>query len=555
MPSSRASALGAALTTSPAPQEAPQGRAAGNALMVVGSTSGAGKSTLVSALCRALARRGLDVAPFKAQNMSNYSAVTPDGGEIGRAQAMQALAARVETDARMGPVLLKPSGARTSHLVVMGEEVGVQDAIGYGERASRLRPVVLAALQSLRAEHQVVVLEGAGGAAEINLLDRDLVNLPLAAAAGVPAVLVVDIERGGAFAAAFGTWALLPQRLRACLRGFVINSFRGDVSLLAEGLRELTERTGVPVLGVLPHLGEHLMLGVEDSLDLSAPGRPVHGGADAAQERPVRVAVLRLPHLANPADLDPLVLEPSLELRWATRPGDLADADLIILPGSRTTVSDLAWLRERGLGAAVRDLVAAPDGPHVLGICAGYQMLGDLIEDPDAIESDVDSVRGLGLLPVRTRFAAPKIVGRTSGTTTHAASGAVPVEGYQIRWGRPQVMGDSPAAHAWLELQPSASTSGSPSYPGGPEGCLSPDGRVRGTSLHGILDNDSLRGEFLSEVAAARHRTFVPSSAPYLEAIDAHLDHLADWVETHLDLDHLLRLASTAAPVQEQPGW
>ena len=499
-------------------------RATSGALMVVGTTSGAGKSTLTSALCRALARRGVDVAPFKAQNMSNHSAVTPDGGEIGRAQAMQALAAGVETDRRMGPVLLKPSGARTSHLVVLGEEVGVADAVGYGARARLLRPVVLEALRSLRTEHEMVVLEGAGGAAEINLLDRDLVNLPLAAAAGVPAVLVVDIERGGAFAAAYGTWALLPELLRACLRGFVVNSFRGDVTLLEPGLRDLEERTGVPVLGVLPHLGDHLMLGVEDSLDLGAAVAPGGAGDGAAGEvaptgRPVRVAVVRLPHLANPSDLDPLVLEPDVELRWATGPGDLSDADLVVLPGSRATVADLAWLRGRGLDRALEALVADPDGPWVLGLCAGYQMLGELIVDE--LESGEGAVEGLGLLPVTTRFEAPKTVRRTSLTLDgHAAAG------YEIRWGRPD-----PAL--W--------------WP--------PGARVRGTSLHGVLDADAPRHSVIGGIAAARRRDFTPSPTTYADALDAHLEHLADWVEASLDIPSLLALARTAAPVDATPGW
>ncbi|WP_109472917.1 cobyric acid synthase [Ornithinimicrobium cavernae] len=502
--------------------------------MVVGATSGAGKSTVVSALCRALARRGVQVAPFKAQNMSNHSAVTPDGGELGRAQAMQALAARVDTDRRMGPVLLKPSGARTSHVVVLGDEVAVDEADGYGERAVRLRPLVLRSLVGLRAMHEVVVLEGAGGAAEINLLDRDLVNLPLAAAAGVPAVLVVDIDRGGAFAAAYGTWALLPDRLRERLAGVVLNSFRGDASLLADGLRELEERTGLPVLGVLPHLGDHLMLGVEDSLDLVSPGRPAPEPEDGegAPARPLRVAVIHLPRLANPSDLDPLVLEPSVELRWATRPGDLADADLIVLPGTRATVADLAWLRERGLDRAV-----ATSSARVLGICGGYQMLGEVVHDE--VESGAGTVPGLGLLPVATTFAAPKVVTRSSGVADGPA-GTPHVSGYQIRWGHPERHG---TGQAWLHLEE------------GPEGCRSADGRVHGTSLHGVLDSDGLRHGLLAEVAAERDRSFTPSHTPYARALDAHLDHLADWLEAHLDVPGLLELARTAVEPGAEPGW
>ncbi|TQM90812.1 adenosylcobyric acid synthase (glutamine-hydrolysing) [Ornithinimicrobium humiphilum] len=500
------------------------------AVMVVGTTSGSGKSTVVASLCRALARRGVRVAPFKAQNMSNHAAVTPDGGEIGRSQAMQALAAGVETDRRMGPVLLKPSANGTSHVVVMGEEIAVDDALSYGDRAETVRPVVLDALASLRQEHDVVVLEGAGGAAEINLLERDVVNLPLAAAAGVPAVLVVDIDRGGSFASAYGTWALLPEHLRSTLRGFVLNGFRGDASLLADGLADLERRTGVPVLGVLPHLGDHLMLGVEDSLDLVGFRLPVPQVTD-----PVRVAVVRLPHLANPSDLDPLLLEPSVEVRWATRPGDLEDADLVVLPGSRATVADLAWLRERDLDRALTTLDRRV---RLFGLCAGYQMLGTLIHDD--LESGAGTVEGLGLLPVETTFERPKVVTRSRGRVVGTE---IPVEGYQIRWGRLTRTG----GHALFELEQEDGTTVQ-------EGCVT-DRHIRGTSLHGVFDCDRLRHALLWKVAAARRRTFVPSPTSYAEALSAHVDHLADWVEEHLDLDSVLELAGQASAPGQEPGW
>ncbi|OLT21306.1 hypothetical protein BJF81_15310 [Ornithinimicrobium sp. CNJ-824] len=451
---------------------------------------------------------------------------------------------------------------------MLGEEVGVEDAAGYGDRAARLRPVVLEALQSLRSEHGVVVLEGAGGAAEINLLGRDLVNLPLAAAAGIPAVLVVDIDRGGAFASAYGSWALLPEHLRACLRGFVINTFRGDVILLEPGLRDLEARTGLPVLGVLPHLGEEPMLGVEDSLDLQGPHRSGHlasraranhpqhthqqpaAGVPAVGNRsgPLRVTVVRLPHLANPSDLDPLALEPDVRLSWATAPGDLGGADLVVLPGSRATVRDLAWLRERGLADELVRLGADPAGPHLLGICAGYQMLGEEIDDE--VESGLGRVAGLGLLPVRTVLRGPRktvqrsagrVVGHLAGWPGGPQPAPTAVVGYQIRWGAPQVaVGTSP----WLELDG-----------GEPEGCVAAHGRVVGTSLHGVLDADGLRQRLLGAVAACRGGTFVGSRTPYADALDAHLDRLADWVESHLDVGALRRLAATATPVGQEPGW
>lgn len=514
------------------------------AILIAGASSGAGKSTVASALCRALVRRGFDVAPFKAQNMSNHSAVTPDGGEIGRAQAMQALAARCETDRRMGPVLLKPSGLR-SHVVVLGDEVAVDDAVSYGQRARSLRPVVLEALTGLRRDHQMVVMEGAGGAAEPNLLDRDIVNMPLAAAAGIPAVLVVDIDRGGAFASAYGTWALLPERLRSQLHGVILNGMRGDVSLLDPAIADLEQRTGMPVLGVLPHLGEHLMLGVEDSMDLRAPGRlsPAEGWF---ADRPVRVAAVRLPHLANPSDLDPLALEPSVELRWATRPGDLSDVDLVIIPGTRATVADLAWLRERGLDTMLERLVASPVGPHVLGICGGYQMLGTTIQDD--VESGAGTVAGLGLLPVSTTFATPKVVRRDTGRTANRVG--LPVRGYQVRLGR---MTPDDGVEAWLEL--AGDGEGGKDEGWIPEGCLRDDRRVRGTSLHGVLDSDELRQALLGAVAAVRGRTFTAATRPYEQALQDHLDHLGDWVEQHLDMEALLALAGTADHPDAAPGW
>ncbi|MGB3827416.1 MAG: cobyric acid synthase [Ornithinimicrobium sp.] len=494
---------------------------AGGALLVVGGNSGAGKSTVTAGLCRAWARNGRDVVPFKAQNMSNHSAVTPDGGEIGRAQAMQALAARLDTDRRMNPILLKPTRAATSHVVVLGDEVGTTDARGYAQTAQGLKPVVLEALNGLRRDHAWLVAEGAGGAAEINLFDRDLVNLPLAAAAGIPALLVVDIDRGGAFATAHGTIDLLPEHLRRQVGGIVFNQFRGDPSLLDSGIAALQRRTAVPVLGVLPHLGDHPMLGVEDSLDV---GHSPQRRGDAA--RPVRVAVIRLPHLSNPSDFDPLVMEPDVDLRWATQPGDLADADLVILPGSRATVADLQWVRDRGLDDALRH-----SGARVLGLCAGYQMLGRRIHDD--VESRVGTVDGLGLLDVETTFESPKVVSRAAG---HAAG--TPVAGYQIRWGRPRG-----AAQPWLELDD------------GPEGARDASGDVCGTSLHGVLDGDDFRCGLLADVAAARGRSFTPASVSYAAALEDHLEHLADWVERYVDIDALDALAATAAAPGAGPGW
>lgn len=499
------------------------------ALLVVGATSAAGKSTVTAGLCRWFARTGATVAPFKAQNMSNHAAVSVDGGEVGRAQAMQAAAAGVDVESVMNPILLKPSSATGSHVVILGREVGTTGASDWGGRARDLRPVVLDSLASLRARFDVVVAEGAGGAAEVNLLDRDVVNLPLARAAGIPAVLVVDIERGGAFAAAHGTVDLLPDELARCIGGIVLNRFRGDPALLGDGRRVLEQRTGVPVLGVLPHLGPAPLLGTEDSLDVDAAvdlGRP--GSVD-----PVRVAAVRLPHLANPSDLDPLVAEPDVVVRWVTRPGELADADVVVVPGSRATVADLAWLRATGMADAI--VGAARRGTDVVGICAGQQVLGRRIVDD--VESGAGTVEGIGLLAVDTVFEVEKVVRRRTGRTSAGQA----VAGYQIHVGR------SRGADPWLELDAAGGLE--------PEGSTACGGRIRGTSLHGLFDADGFRAAILSDVADRRGRTFAPHPAPFADRLEAQHDRLADWIDDHLDTAAVCDLVSSAVRPGQEPGW
>ena len=461
--------------------------------------------------------------------MSNHSAVAVDGGEVGRAQAMQAAAAGIDVETAMNPILLKPSSTTGSHVVVLGREVDRTDAAGWGDRARTLRPVVLDAFTSLRHRFDVVVAEGAGGAAEINLLDRDLVNLPFGRAAGIPAILVVDIERGGAFAAAHGTIDLLPAELAATVGGIVLNHFRGDPALLGDGLTDLEARTGVPVLGVLPHLGPQALLGTEDSLDVGATvdvDRP--GSVD-----PVRVAAVHLPHLANPSDLDPLLAEPDVVVRWVTRPGELADADLVVVPGSRATVADLDWLRRTGIAEA---LCAARDrGTDIVGICAGQQVLGRRIAD--GVESDGGTVDGLGLLDVETTFEPEKVVRRRTG---RARTGE-PVTGYQIHLGR------SHGSDPWLELDDPAGPE--------PEGSTASRGRVRGTSLHGLFDADGLRAAILSDVADRRGRTFAPHPTSFADRLEAQHERLADWVDAHLDTDAVRDLTASAVRPGQEPGW
>ena len=496
-------------------------------LLVAGTGSDAGKSVLVAGLCRWLARQGVKVAPFKAQNMSLNSFVTLDGAEIGRAQAMQAAAAGIEPTADMNPVLLKPGSDRRSQVVVLGHPEAEADAVGYRSHAPRLRQVALDSLARLRDAYDVVICEGAGSPAEINLRDTDVANMGLARAAGLPVIVTGDIDRGGVFAAMYGTLALLAPEDQALISGFVINKFRGAPELLDSGLAMLRQLTGRPVYGVLPWQ-DGLWLDVEDSLGLTTAPAPLRPAPSSGHPTAVdygselRVAVVRLPRISNFTDVDALAAEPGVLVRFATSPADLADADLVVLPGTRATVADLAWLRNRGLAAAVARRARA--GRPVLGICGGYQMLAGQIDDP--VESGRGPVDGLGLLPVRVRFGAEKILGRPRGRALGA-----PVTGYEIHHGVAEVT--DPAAEAFLD------------------GCRR--AAVWGTSWHGVLENDEFRRAFLAEVAAVAGRDFTPALGTSFAAVrEARLDVLADLVARHLDTAALSRLIENG-PVSGLP--
>jgi adenosylcobyric acid synthase len=484
------------------------------ALLVAGTGSDAGKSALVAGLCRWLARQGVSVAPFKAQNMSLNSYVTADGAEIGRAQAMQAAAAGIEPTADMNPVLLKPGSDRRSQVVVLGHPETEADAIGYRAHAPRLREVALASLARLRARYDVVICEGAGSPAEINLRDTDVANMGLARAAGLPVIVVGDIDRGGVFAAMFGTLALLQPADQALIAGFVINKFRGAPELLDSGLTMLRQLTGRPVYGVLPWR-EGLWLDAEDSLALAGG---THHAPFGINKEVLRVAVVKLPRISNFTDADALAAEPGVLVQYASGPAGLAGADLVVLPGSRATVADLAWLRDRGLADAITERARA--GRPVLGICGGYQMLAGQIDDP--VESRRGRVDGLGLLPVRVVFGPVKRLGRPAGRALGA-----PVAGYEIHHGIAEVT--DPAAERFLD------------------GCRR--GAVWGTSWHGVLENDEFRRAFLTEVAALAGRDFTPAPDTDFAALrQARLDVLGDLVAGHLDTAALSGLISGGPP-------
>jgi adenosylcobyric acid synthase len=478
-------------------------------LLVAGTTSDAGKSVVTTGLCRWLARQGVRVAPFKAQNMSNNSMVTADGAEIGRAQWVQAVAARAEPEAAMNPVLLKPGSDLRSHVVLMGRPYGDLDAASFGDSRTELAKAAYAAYDDLAARYDVVVAEGAGSPAEINLREHDFVNMGLARHTSLPVVVVGDIDRGGVFAAFHGTVALLDHADQALVAGFVVNKFRGDVGLLGPGLDMIEKATGRAVFGVLPWLPD-LWLDAEDALDVTARGDAVR---PAGGSQTLRIAVVRFPRISNFTDVDPLAAEPGVTVRFTASPSELADADLAILPGSRATIADLRWLRSRGLDQALR--VRARGGLPTLGICGGYQMLArEIIDD---VESDAGTVPGLGLLPVRVRFSLDKVVERPVGDAYGVRVGTA----YAIHHGRVSVDGD---AEPFLD------------------GCRS--GTIWGTSWHGVFEEDAFRRAFLLDVAAlaGRRGFFVAPDTDFAALREQRIDRLADAVAEHLDIRGLQRL-------------
>lgn len=483
-------------------------------LLVAGTTSDAGKSIVTTGLCRAFTRRGVKVAPFKAQNMSNNSMVcaAPAGStaEIGRAQWIQALAARVVPEAAMNPVLLKPGGDRRSHVVVMGQPAGEISSAEFIGGRTHLAAAAHAAYDDLASRFDLVVAEGAGSPTEINLRAGDYVNMGLARHADIPTIVVGDIDRGGVFAALYGTVALLSPEDQRLVAGFVVNKFRGDEKLLDPALQTIEQLTGRRVFGVLPW-NPDLWLDSEDALDLG--GRRADD-RDAA----IKVAVVRLPRISNFTDVDALGIEQGVDVVFASDARALDDADLIVLPGTRATIADLAWLRARGMDRAILEHAAA--GRPVLGICGGFQMLGQRVDDPDGVEGEADaSVDGLGLLDVTTSFAAEKVLRLPTGTALGAS-----VSGYEIHHGR-------------------ISRGAADEFLGGARA-----GNVFGTMWHGSLESDDFRRAFLTEVAALAGRVYEPSGVSFASRREARLDLLGDLVEQFLDVDALLQLALDGVP-------
>jgi adenosylcobyric acid synthase len=474
-------------------------------LLVAGTTSDAGKSLVTAGICRLLARQGIRVAPFKSQNMSNNSMVCGDGAEIGRAQWLQAIAAGVTPEAAMNPVLLKPGSDRRSHIVLMGKAFGTLEAGEFATGRRHLAAASFEAFRDLSSRYDVVVAEGAGSPAEVNLRGGDYVNMGLAREFSLPVVVVGDIDRGGVLAAMYGTLALLEPADQALIRGWIINKFRGSLSLLEPGLDELAARTRRPVLGVVPWLTD-VWLDSEDALAI--------GGWTSATGA-LRVAAVRFPRISNATDIDALAAEPGVDVAFTDRAAEIADADLVVLPGSRATVSDLAWLRSRGLDEVLAGRVAS--GRPVLGICGGHQMLSSSLADPTSVESG-GVVPGLGLLPTSVEFQPTKVLGTPTGSWRGHA-----VTAYEIH-------------HGVSTLLPGATAE--PFLDGWNTGA------VWGTTWHGPFENDGFRREFLATVAAAAGSSWVPApDAPsYADRREAMIDRLADALESAVGVDTLLRV-------------
>lgn len=476
--------------------------------MVQGTGSNVGKSMLVAGLCRAARRRGLSVAPFKPQNMSNNAAVTVDGGEIGRAQALQALACGKQPVTDMNPVLLKPETDTGSQVVVQGKRLTTVKARDYAALKPQLLERVLESFERLKAENDLVIVEGAGSPAEVNLRAGDIANMGFARAADVPVVLAGDIDRGGVIAQMVGTRAVIDPADAAMVGGFIINKFRGDPSLFDDGYQLIEEQTGWRGFGVLPFFTDAWKLPAEDALDLPAQ----RGDGD------LKIICLGLSRIANFDDLDPLAQEPdvSLSILRAGQPIP-GDADLVILPGSKSTCGDLAFLRSQGWDI---DLAAHHRrGGHILGICGGYQMLGQVVRDPEGIEGPAGDVSGLGLLEVETVMSPDKRLTETQAV--HAASGCA-FQGYEIHIGHSQ---GADCARPFAHVADRA------------EGAVSRDGLVSGSYLHGMFRDDGFRSAYLTALGAA------PSTAAYGDSVDQTLEGLADHIEAHLDVAGLLALA------------
>jgi adenosylcobyric acid synthase len=525
-----------------------------NALMILGTASHVGKSIITAGLGRLLADDGYRVAPFKAQNMSLNSAATPGGGEIGRAQALQAEACRVAPNIDMNPVLLKPSTDTGAQVILLGKISGQVTASDYHtRRVEQLFSEVLAAYQRLAANYELILLEGAGSPAEINLREHDIVNMRMAHSADAACILVGDIDRGGVFASLLGTMELLEPEDHARIRAFVINKFRGDRSLLQPGIAMIEKRLNLPCLGVMPFL-QDLGLDEEDGVALEDRASAARGwnNLESGSSRALRIGVIALPHMANFTDFDALAFEPSISLAFVERPEELAAADLVILPGTKQTLDDLRWLEQRGF---TRELKKRADiGVPIVGVCGGFQMLGVTIQDPYGIENQGEPCNrtALGLLPVRTVLGAEKTVRRVRGTLRcnlflNDSAPPVPFEGYEIHVGETFYQA---GAFSLADIEREGETKSAP------DGAVSESGRVFGTYVHGLFDNDDFRHSFIRTARAVVDLAPAEKYAQVGAKREARIDRLADYLRKSLDVNLLKSwIVDPSAPaVEKRPG-
>jgi adenosylcobyric acid synthase len=484
-------------------------------LSIFGTASDVGKSIVTTALCRVFSRQGIQVAPFKAQNMSNNSGVTPEGLEMGRAQVVQAEAARIAPHVDMNPVLLKPTGETGSQVILNGKVLGDQSAADYYQHHAKLFNEAQNALDRLRKRFDLVVMEGAGSCAEMNLISRDIVNFPMAVYADSPVVLVADIHRGGVFAQIIGTLECLPNEYRDRVIGCIINRFRGDVTLFEEGQQWIEHRTGVPVLGVLPWFS-HFTIQAEDSVAIENP-KPIPLVSDS---QPC-IAVIRLPHISNFTDFDPLSAIPGLQVQFIEEPQSLNHFKAVIVPGSKNTRSDLRWLHETGWTRELKAL--AGSGGSILGICGGYQMLGLAVDDPDGLEGQPGQTMGLGLLPVETILKAPKTT-----TLTRFSWQAIQGTGYEIHMGQTTLMAGQPAFKVSSRNRRACADL---------DGCISPDGKIMGTYMHGLFDTPEITAAWLDRIGLG-HLQVTGAQGPLIR--DKSYELLADHFETYVDIQAII---------------
>jgi adenosylcobyric acid synthase len=492
------------------------------ALMILGTGSDVGKSIVAAAFCRIFKRRGFKVAPFKAQNMSNNSYVTVDGGEIGRAQVVQAEAAGLLPTVHMNPILLKPSSGTGSQVVLRGKVFEQMEAIDYHAYKSRLKEVVLSSYQRLAKEYDIIVMEGAGSCCEMNLKENDLVNLPMAKWANAPCLLVGDIDRGGVFAQLIGSYDLMTPEEQSMTMGFLINKFRGDPRLFESGIKIIEDKTGRPVLGVTPFY-QDIHIDSEDSVAVQADKRDVR----SVGPNTLNIGILRLPSISNFTDLEPLDREPGVVVNYLTQPKELSGHyDALILPGAKNAMEDALWVQKSGWKRAVRRF--AKGGGTILGICGGYQILGERVEDPDGVESKHKEVAGIQLLPVKTRLEGQKIVRKVTGL---CPANKKRIRGYEIHMGRTVPIG--------REGEPFVRIHEPGKKDAWHDGWYTKGGQVAGTYVHGILDASGFRGEFLNRLRRAKGlRERAPRQGR--QGRFHQYDRLADHFEAHCRVDHIL---------------